>query len=161
MRPSRIIGYVFLFCFLWITFCAFLFTVIRVPVFLTFPRDVIIYSYGMIAPYQEAIAPHGQIDAECMNAAGTWQTIDLAPFYPQIFGERNAREYFAMYSFSDDASNNPRRAQYAGVLQHLLIRQGIDCTKIRLAWDMWPAMTGPFDFLHLPVFTTRLPLYGY
>lgn len=161
MRPSRIAGHLFILCFLWITLCAFLFTVVRHRVFLAFPHDLVVYSYAMIAPYQNAIAPHGQIHAECQNSSGTWVTADLAPFYPQMFGERNAREYFAMYSYFDDTLNTTQRMHIAQVLQRLLTEQGTDCSAVRLAWDKWPANEGSFDALHIPTFTDRLPLYGY
>lgn len=162
MRSSRIAGYLFLICFLWITLCAFLFTVIRQPIFTVFPNQLIIFSYGMIAPYQEAIAPHGQIYAECLTSKGQWSAVDLAPFYPEMFGERNAREYLTMYSYSGTAADDlALRSQYAQTLQRLVRAKGADCQRVRLAWDKWPAMTGPYDLLHVSTFTNRLPLYGY
>lgn len=159
MRVPRLIGHIFLMVYLYITLCAFLFTVLRQSVFTTFPRSIILYSYGMTAPYQSAKAPHGQMNAECLQA-GTWSTIDLAPFYPQMFGERNAREYFAAFAYSGREDDRARQRQlYAETLQRLLKEQGTDCSKIRLSWDKWPEMTGPFDFLHEPAFTERIPLY--
>ncbi len=159
MRSVRIVGHIVLLVYLYITACAFLFTVIRIPVLTTFPRKIILYSYGMTAPYQSASAPHGQMIAECQNG-DEWTIIDLAPFYPQMFGERNAREYFAAYAYSGkDEDRVVQRRHYANTLQRLLTERGTVCTQIRLSWDKWPVMTGPFDALHQPVFTERLPLY--
>jgi hypothetical protein len=161
MQPARIIGNAFLVIYLYITACAFLFTVIRAPVFITFPKRAIAYSYGMTAPYQSAIAAHGQMIVECETSPNNWRVIDLAPFYPQMFGERNAREYFAAYAYSGKLDDSMViRARYAETLTRLLVEQGITCTGMRLSWDRWPAMTGPFDALHLPLFTTRIPLYS-
>jgi hypothetical protein len=155
----RIIGHAFLIVYLYITACALLYTVIRASIFTTFPQRIILYSYGMTAPYQSASAPHGQLVAECLQEE-SWTVIDLAPFYPQMFGERNAREYFAVYAYSGKEEDRViQRERYAGILQRLLVGQGTTCSKIRLSWDKWPAMTGPFDALHQPVFTERLPLY--
>ena len=162
MRPARIVGHIVLLCYLYITTCAFLFTVIRTPIFLTFPKRPILYSYGMIAPYQSAVAPHGQTVVECSGADGIWRIIDIGPFYPEMFGERNAREYFALFSYSGtEEDNRTQRMFYAHVLQRLFAERSIPCAHIRLSWDKWPTMTGAFDVLHLPAFTTRLPLYGF
>jgi hypothetical protein len=161
MHPWRITGNIFLICYLYITACAFLFTVIRAPVFIAFPSGIISYSYGMTAPYQSAAAPHGQMHVECRQG-DQWAVIDLTPFYPQIFGERNAREYFAMFAYSGNPEDSNRQHEkYAAILMHLLADQGTHCDRMRLAWDKWPMMTGPFETLHLPAFTTRIPLYGY
>lgn len=157
----RIIGHIVLVAYLYITACAFLFTVIRAPIFTRFPRGVIIYSYGMTAPYQSASAPHGAMFAECLQG-GSWTPVDLAPFYPQMFGERNAREYFAAFSYSGkQEESDSQHARYAATLQRLLADRGTQCDRIRLSWDKWPEMTGPFDFLHVSTFTTRIPLFGY
>lgn len=86
MRPSHIAGNLFLAIYLPITLLAFLYTVLRQPVFFH-PRPVADFAYGMIAPYQAPIGQHGQIFAECFTETETWQPIDLKPFYPQMFGE--------------------------------------------------------------------------
>ncbi len=155
VQRIKIVGNIFLVAYLWITLCAFLFTVIRIPQFMTFPRPLITYSYGMTAPYQSAKAPHGDLQAECENAAGEWSSVDLTQFYPQMFGEANARRYFAVFSYVHTAeADEARRENYAQALKRLLSEQGIECTRIRLIWESWPVMTGPFDALHLPAFTT-------
>lgn len=158
----RIVGHIVLVAYLYITACAFLFTVIRIPVFTTFPRRVILYSYGMTAPYQSASAPHGAMYAECLQGT-TWLPIDLAPYYPQMFGERNAREYFAAYAYSGiEEDRIAQRGRYADALARVVEQQtGTKCSRIRLSWDKWPEMSGPFDFLHVSTFTERIPLYGF
>ncbi len=160
MRPARIIGHTFLIAYLYITLCAFLFTVIRHDVFRIFPRQPIMYSYGMTAPYQSAVGSNGALYAECL-LHDQWQSIDLAVFYPQMLGEHNIREFFAMYAYADSRDKTMElRTRYADTLSRLLAAQGIVCSGIRLSWDEWPAMIGPFDTLHIPAFTKRTLLYA-
>ncbi len=160
VQKLKIAGNLFLIVYLWVTLCAFLFTVIRISYFVTFPRPLIIYSYGMTAPYQSARAPHGDLKAECEDAAGEWSMIDLEQFYPQMFGEANARRYFAVFSYVRTAeADQMRRARYADALKRILAERGVDCRRIRLTWESWPVMTGPFDALHQPTFTTPRFLY--
>lgn len=157
MRPSRIAGNLFLAVYLPIVLLAFLYTVLRQPVFFH-PRPVADFAYGMIAPYQSPGGRHGQIFAECFDETEAWQPIDLAPFYPQMFGERNARELFSMYPHSTSDSLQ-RRSMYVQTLRKTLAERGTGCSHIRLSWDTWPAMTGGFYASYLPAFTTRTLIY--
>lgn len=161
MHPRKIAGNLFLAVYLWVTLCAFLFTVIRIPQFVTFPRPLIIYSYGMTAPYQSARASHGQLNVECRNTAGDWSVVDLDPFYPQMFGEANARQYFAVFAYSRrEEDSMGRRQKYAETLMRLLHNKNVDCVAMRLFWESWPVMTGPYDALHEPAFTDVRFLYS-
>lgn len=157
MRISRIAGNFFLAIYLPIVVLAFLYTVLRQPIFFH-PRPVVDFVYGMIAPYQAPIGQHGQIFAECFTKDDVWEHIDLAPFYPQMFGERNARELFSMYPHSK-SDYIERRSMYAHALRETLEEQGTTCAHLRLSWDKWPAMTGGFYASYLPAFTTRTLLY--
>jgi hypothetical protein len=155
---KRIVGNLFIAFYLWITLCAFLLTILRIRLF--YPKDLVIYSYGMMAPYQSYTPINGDILAEGRTADGTWHVIDLSPYYPVIFGERNAREYFAMYTYTTDpAQRGSSREEFARTLGRLENEKGKNFTAIRISWQQWPAMTDNYHFLKVPAFITTTPMY--
>lgn len=146
MRFHRIAGNVFLVIYLWITLCAVLLTLFRVRIL--FPQDVVMYSYGMMAPYQRYEREHGELAAGGLRADGTWQSIDLKPYYPVMEGERLARQAVtAFYNYGTAEDRQAIRDAYARRLLILKREQGRSLTGVRLYWVQWPAADGPYDAL--------------
>jgi hypothetical protein len=147
---KRFFGNVFLIAYLWITFCALLLTVLRMKVF--YPNPFMLFSYGMMAPYQSYGATHEEMLAEGQLSDGTWEVIDLAPYYPVLFGERNVREYFAMFNYGLNPQKRLElRERFARRLLELQKIQGKAYKGIRLSWQEWPNMTGEYRLNKIPV----------
>lgn len=143
MRTTKIVGNLFLIIYIWVTFWAFILTVLDIR--FIHPRNLVVYAYGMMAPYQSYNVEHGELRAEGLTAAGEWERVDLDPYYPVLFGEQNAREFFSVFGRSKKDMDNPvRREAYADVLRQREMEQGRTYTHIKLWWETWPGMTGDY-----------------
>lgn len=147
MQVQRIAGNTFLVCYLCITLCAFVATVFRIVLPIV-PRSALMFSYGMMAPYQDPGTKHEELLAEGLQDDGTWKRIDLAPYYPVLFGERNLREYRSMFARTDDeAYRTWSRTMFADTLQRLEMEKGTSYSALRLSWLLWPAVPGDFHMM--------------
>lgn len=160
MRPRVVMGNIFLTLYFWVTMCALLVTLFRIMVLI--PRRAVLYSYGMIAPYQNPGITHQELLAEGLREDGSWERINLAPYYPVLFGERNAREYFTMFTYSTNPTERgSARATYAATLLRLeKERHGNKYQDIRLSWLTWPSAPGEFNALQHSELTQKDLLYG-
>lgn len=151
MRQARIAGNVLLAVYLWITGCAFLLTVLNLPLYL--PRAAVLYAYGMMAPYRSHDTAHVELLAEGRRSDGGWERIDLSPYYPVLFGEMSVRTHAAMF-----AAGGSWRDDYARRLLALERDAGHAYDAIRFSWKIWPNQTGPYHHNDLPYITRVLPL---
>ena len=157
MRASRIAGNVFLLFYVWITLCAFLLTLLRVRIL--HPRAAVLYAYGMMAPYQSYGLTHEEMLAEGRLPDGTWEVIDLARYYPVLFGERNVREYFAMYNYDiRPEMRDEHRQTWARRLLTLERERGKPYDRLRITWQQWPNMEGLFRENKFPAATQTEPM---
>jgi len=144
VKFQRITGNVFLALYLIVTLSAFIATVFRIILPIV-PRPVLMFSYGMMAPYQDPGTQHEELLAEGQMSNGEWQRIDLAPYYPVLFGERNLREYRAVFGRDDDPQTRAwLRSSFSDTLQRLEEGNGRTYQSIRLSWLLWPAVPGDF-----------------
>lgn len=158
MRTERIAGNLFLGAYFWVTFCAFLYTVFHIPLF--FPYEPVRYAYGMMAPYQGFSRERGEILAEGRLPDGSWEVIDLSPYYPVIPGERNLREVWWMWG-GRSGDREADRVRYARTLLTLERAKGNAYEAVRVSWQRWPSMTGGYRDLKVPAFTQTELLADY
>ncbi len=158
MKAYYFIGNLFLVFYLWVTCSAFLVTVFRIPALP--PYAIVEYSYGMMAPYQSPGTENQQLLIEGQKSDGTWEAIDLAPYYPVLFGERNVREFYAMY-YHEEYPSEPFdvRSHYAQKLFELEKAKGHAYTALRFYWEQWPYKVGPFDAGNIPGLTKKTLLF--
>jgi hypothetical protein len=149
VQLQRIVGNLVIIAYLWVTVCALLLTVLRLPV--TYPRFAVAYAYGMMAPYQSAGVDQQAMLAEGLREDGTWEEIDLAPYYPVLFGERNVREFYAIHrQINRPSSKINIREEYAKKLLELERKRGHIYSAVRLSWQTWPFANGEFDAAKTP-----------
>lgn len=97
---------------------------------------VTIFMYGMLAPYQgysevaEGYMAEGFVD-------GAWRTIDLAPFYPVLPGERSMRERHTYMNWAHFGSSDAAYRAYAERIQSLEAARGNTYDRMRLSWVQW------------------------
>lgn len=155
MQLRRILQIVALLVFLTVTIAGFVFTMTRVYVPLI-PRRLIHFSYGMMAPYQGDVPWNADLGAEGQRADGSWVDVDLDPYYPFEFGEKNVRMHMRSFkAFGDEV----RREKFSELAEQLLAHErerGRPYQALRLSWYLWPRSPAGFTFLrHEPFFLER------
>jgi hypothetical protein len=133
--------------YLGVTAAAFLFTMTRVQVL---PTWALRFSYAMMAPYQTFNTRNAALRAEGRTGSGSWQTIDLHPYYPYGHGEANARNYLLIARWAAMETNDESRlrAGYQRLAEELLILEqsrGKLFTQVRLTWETWPSSPAGFE----------------
>lgn len=154
MQWKKITGNCFIGVYLWVTICAFLLTILRI--YILIPQSLVLYAYGMMAPYQSYGEKHQQLLVEGESSPGVWGKIDLTPYYPVLYGERNVREFGAVFPLEvPDERTEWLRTSYARKILELERRKGNHYSAIRLSWEQWPTMTGEFEANKIPVATEK------
>ncbi len=108
-------------------------------------RTAVFFSYGMMAPYQGDVSWNNDFIAQGLRRDGVWEAIDLAPYYPQIFGEANAMQF--LRSFAAGGRRLQGYVDYALQLKAREAEQGRAYEEVRLVWREWPRSPGGFYFL--------------
>ena len=140
--------------FLLVTFAAFVYTMTRITL-PGIPKVFTYWSYSMMAPYQGDVSWNADLYIEGELPDGTWEQVTLDRYMPHGFGERNVRKFFRMYGFNGDRSKRP---MYAAYLLQVLDRErerGKPYKSLRAYFDQWDRSPAGFEFLHLPLFTSR------
>lgn len=102
-------------------------------------QPIIFYSYGMMAPYQGYETFHQGLSAEGLKDNGTWESIDLDPYFPFLHGEKTMRSYVNSYLLKDDFDLHHKSfKRMARHIQRLEKKDGRSFEHIRLYWDTWP-----------------------
>lgn len=127
MNLPRISRHIVIIGFLVVTCAAFLLTVFRI--WLPLPRTLLLFSYGMMAPYQGYERMNADLRAEGQDQEGVWQPIDLSPYFPVIRGEEHIRKYYMIFGYKHPA--------FAKKLLMVERQKGNDITAVRLYWDQW------------------------
>lgn len=118
------------------------------------PPAIAYYAFGMMAPYQGYATRNEELVAEGLLPDGSWQTIDLKPYLPFGFGERNVRGYKMTVRRIYGPEALP--AYYTSLARQLLERErvhGNAFTRVQLHWDIWPVSPEGFYNLKIPAFT--------
>jgi hypothetical protein len=146
MSRKRLADYVILLSYLAVTVAAFLYTTLRIQIpFL--PWSLVHWSYGMMAPYQGELSVNGDLRAEGEEPDGTWQPIDLAPYFPVGFGERNVRMYLRTFRGDGDEAYRAKYGELAQRVMALEAERGRLHRAVRLWWDTWPRSVDGFSAL--------------
>jgi hypothetical protein len=152
MRFPRTIVNAGISLYLLLTACAFSFTLFR---WSPLPFPLVKFFYGMMAPYQDYSDRNADLVAEGQKADGTWEHIDLLPYFPVSTGERTYRMYMqtARNRGSDIAEASYER--FRELLHERENARGRVYSDVRLAFEIWPASPAGFEALRLPTFTER------
>lgn len=155
MRPRIIVGNIFLGLYFWVTLGAVLLTMLRI--WLPFPKSLIGYSYGMMAPYQSFETQNGEAYIEGRKSDGTWERIDLLPYYPVLTGERTVREITALFD-KDPAAQSRKREILGKLILEKERKAGRQYSAVRLGWVAWPSSPFGFRAMQQPGVMNILPL---
>lgn len=141
--------------YLTLTSLAFLYTMSHAAVLLRVPG--LVFSYGMMAPYQGVERKATDIRAEGMDDHGAWRTIDLTPYYPVGSGETIARRYLFPFRAEGDEEMKDAYARMAAQLLRHEAERGTRWKKIRVSWQEWPLSTEGYEALrHAPFVTSTV-----
>ena len=113
-------------------------------------HEAVFFAYAMAAPYQGDDAWNGALRAEGLRG-DQWSTIDLLPYFPQQFGEANARMF--LRTFRTPESRNAAAMSFALQLKDREALHSRRYDAVRLIWERWPRSPEGFDALrHAPFF---------
>jgi hypothetical protein len=151
MLPRRLLQHAVILLYLTVTFGAFFFTMTKHE-FPFLPYPVIHWSYGMMAPYQGDTDWNADLRAEGLKD-GSWERIDLNPYFPFGHGEKNVRMFLRIYL---GRGLNGQRDKYTELALQILDRErerGKEYASVRLYFDTWWRSPDGFEALRLPGFT--------
>ncbi len=149
----RFLQHLVLIAYLSVTFSALVFTIFKIE--FVFPAWVTHWSYGMMAPYQGDTSWNADFIYEGKLADGTWHVINLDPYMPYGFGERNVRKFLRVYQTLSDAVQEAKFREFATLILHHEQEHGRPYVAIRGFYDQWDRSPAGYEFLHTPLFTTR------
>lgn len=139
--------------YLSITAGALFFTLFKIE--FPFPEWVTHWSYGMMAPYQGDTSWSADFIYEGQRADGTWEVINLDPYMPYGFGERNVRKFLRVYQILGEEVQEAKFREFATLLRERERAKGRDYQSIRGFFDQWERSPAGYEYLHTPLFTTR------
>lgn len=128
----RIARQLFIVAYLFLTFCALLYTLARKQIsWVQWPY--VTHFYAMMAPFQNYTVDNVELMVYGKFANGQWEKIDITEYIPAGRGERAIR--LRMSSFHD------KRAKFKEMATHILRdkkKQGTNYTTVRIQWEKWP-----------------------
>lgn len=143
--------------YLLMTGWAFLYTLARIdpPI----GRNLMIFSYAMMAPFQGYVTGMAELAAEGVHPDGTREEIDLGPYYPTTYGERLTRGYMNTYRVFH--GTHELLMAYQRIAQLLADRERANGKDYALAvpfWYGWPMSPDGLFALRKPPFLERVPV---
>ena len=129
----------------------FTFTKVAFP----FPEAVTHWSYGMIAPYQGDTSWNADFIYEGQLPNGSWEVINIDPYMPYIFGEKNARKFLRVYQRYGNLEHRRKFGEFALLVLDHEREQGKSYQAIRVWFDQWDRSPAGYEYLHTPEFTKR------
>lgn len=111
------------------------------------PWPVLRYFYGMMAPYQGYSVVNADLLAEGKRADGTWEKINLDPYYPMIRGNQIMYRRLRSFLAQGEEKHKQKYTELATLLLERERRQGETYLAVRLAWQEWPASPLGWDAL--------------
>lgn len=136
--------------YLTITAGAFVFTMTKLEPPL--PDQLVRWSYGMMAPYQGDTSWNADFVYEGRLPDGSWETIDVDPYMPYGFGERNVRKFLRVYA---RFGLPMQRRKFTEFGQQLLDRErarGRQYSAVRIFFESWPRSPAGYGHLRTPLF---------
>lgn len=156
MRPRALFDHAIIAGYLLMTAAALLYTLslrtVEVPLL---PQFLVYWSYGMMAPYQGDDLWNSALVVQGKKQGGAWAPVSLDRYMPYGAGERNAREFFRVFTARGPQAQRDALQQFLLQLQRHERERGSAYISLRAYWDTWPRSPGGFEFLHQPLFTTR------
>lgn len=136
--------------YLFVTGAAFLYTMTRIwtPII---PRQILLFSYGMMAPYQRDSEWNYDVVAEGQLADGSWEQIDLKAYYPYEPGEGVIRRQLTTYQKL--LSKELRQRRFTDLAIMLLDRErakGKPYVGVRLWSHKWGRSPAGYEYLRRP-----------
>src|SRR3989338_3029296 len=119
------------------------------------PKWATRWSYGMMAPYQGDTSWNADFVYEGERPDGSRRKIDLDPYMPYGFGERNQRKFLIAFKTPDGELQRRKFTEFALLLLDRERARGNDYRTIRVSFEQWDRSPAGYEFLHTPVFTTR------
>ena len=150
----RLLAHGFVLCYLALTASAFFFTMTKIPVPLI-PERLLRFSYGMMAPYQGYSTVIGDLLAEGERSDGTWETIDLDPYYPMILGNQLMFRQLRSFERDGEAVHKEKYTELARLLRDREEWRGRAYEAVRLTRIEWPTSPAGFAALRREPFLTK------
>lgn len=138
--------------YLFFTFCAFTYTLFRWP---ALPGHAERFFFGMMGPYQGYSLQNVEMVAEGKNAHGTWETIDLQPYFPGSRGERGFRSFLLDFRTSEEATTLAYR-RFERLIQEYESAHGRSYIGVSVSFDAWPASPEGWYAQRKPPFVKRV-----
>lgn len=120
------------------------------------PRRAVRFFYGMLAPYQGYGKNNVELVAEGRREDGTWEAIDLLPYFPGSTGERTFRELLMSRRAQGVAETEAGYAELAEQIRMNEMERGRSYRDVRLHIDTWPMAPDGYEALRLPLFTRQI-----
>lgn len=135
---KRVLTQAFLLTYIFLTFCALLYTLGRKQVpHVQWP--FVTHFYAMMAPFQNYTTDNSELMAYGQLPNSTWEKVDLTEYFPHGRGEKAIR--LRMSSFSN------KKEKYLEIAQHILHdknEEGKGYVSVRIQWEKWPK--SQYDF---------------
>ena len=138
--------------YLMITAGAFVFTMTKLEPPL--PEDVLRWSYGMMAPYQGDTSWNADFVYEGQLPDGSWEAIDVDPYMPYGFGERNVRKFLRVYEREGLPMQRRKFTEFGQLLLDRERARGKQYSELRVFFESWPRSPISYDALRTPLFRT-------
>lgn len=110
------------------------------------PKKVWVFSYGMMAPFQQYRTYNEELVAEGRMPGGEWKPIDTDQYFPFIRGERAMRSYLAIFRMQGDDVWPDKYRTLARAIQSLEAEQGREWQSVRLHLQKWWMSPAGYEF---------------
>lgn len=100
-------------------------------------RPLTLFFYGMLAPYQGYNRMNEAFLVEGQRTDGSWERLDLAPYFPVGSGERNMRERWLYENRGGHADVDDLYRRIAERVRTLEAARGRNYASVRLSWMEW------------------------
>ncbi len=151
---TRFLQHAVVIVYLTITAAAFIFTM-SVGNLSLLPYAWFHWNYGMMSPYQGDVSWNKGLMVEGELPNGKHALVDLEPYLPYGFGERNVRLFMRMFLSLGEQAYRDKFAQLGLMILDRERAAGRPYTSLTLRFDQWPRSPAGYEFLHLPLFTTQ------
>jgi hypothetical protein len=153
----RFIKNILLLSYGWVTLLAFILTMTKVSVPLA-PRRLVLWSYGMMAPYQGDTDWNGELVLYGKLPDGTVHQLALEEYLPYGFGELNVRQFLRVYQVRGELAHKEQFTKLGLQLLEHERAQGRPYQLLTLAMHRWERSPAGYYYLHTPLFTEVQPL---
>ena len=99
------------------------------------PKQAVRFFYGMLAPYQSYGTQNVELVAQGKTEDGSWETIDLLPYFPGSTGERRFRELLLSRRAQGEVATEEGYAQLAEQIRIKEAERGRMYSEVQLHID--------------------------